>query len=430
MATATTVSTGAHRAPRVFLGLAALALALAPAVRAQAGGRPAAPAGRRPAQPAADTTHRRRPAPSSDYWSYYLLPFPTYNALEGFGASLTGGWRQSAPPGPVPVGISIEPSAIISTSGTRGAQFVFDEQGRWRGWRLLLLAGSLREQRAPFFGLGNRSKVADSLDNRYGEAYSTYSLLRSTALVAVRRRIAGPLHLLVGAQYRHYRARPFADRRSKLADDLAAGVPLDTGTSDGLEVRGGLLFDTRDEEASPSKGIFVEALAARGVPGGIGKLAYTRYALAFREFLPIFEFTSLAFRQSVEVSRGAIPFYVSDERMTSWRPEDGFGGETSLRAHLPGRFTAPNKALLSVDWRYRDWDFWVTPTTPVRLWFLLFADVGRVWMDGEKFAPDHLHAGGGVGTRLQIGRGGFFGFDVGWSPDAHFTFTTALSLAY
>jgi hypothetical protein len=60
----------------------------------------------------------------------------------------------------------------------------------------------------------------------------------------------------------------------------------------------------------------------------------------------------------------------------------------------------------------------------------IFADVGRVWMNGETFAPDHLHAVGGVGTMLQIGRGTFFGFDVGWSPDAHFTFTTALSLAY
>jgi len=400
------------------------ALVLAPTALAHA------QTGQRPAATAADTAQARRPAPDSDYWAFYLIPFPSYNALEGLGASLSGGWRKASPPGPVPVGISIEPSAVISTSGTRGAQLVFDEEGRWHGWRLLLMAGSLREQRAPYFGLGNRSTVADSLDNRYGEAYATYSLLRTTGIVAVRRKLAGPLHLLVGAQFRHYRALPLAGRRSKLADDLAAGVPLDTGATDGLEVRGGLLFDTRDEESSSSKGVFIEALAARGLKGGLGKLAYTRYALGMREFVPIGEYTSLAFRQNVEISRGAIPFYVADERMTSWRPEDGFGGVTTLRASLPGRFSAPNKALLSADLRYRNWDFWVTPTTPVRLWFLIFADVGRVWMSGETFAPDHLHAGGGVGTLLQIGRGTFFGFDVGWSPDAHLTFTTALSMAY
>ncbi|MGD0483033.1 MAG: BamA/TamA family outer membrane protein [Gemmatimonadales bacterium] len=396
------------RAPRTLLGLAALVLAAT----------------------AAPAASRAQAAPSSDYWSFYLIPFPSYNALEGLGASLSGGWRKASPPGPVPVGISIEPNAIISTSGTRGAQLVFDEEGRWHGWRLLLMAGSVREQRAPYFGLGNRSAVADSLDSRYGKAYSTYSLLRTTGLVAVRRQLAGPLHLLVGAQFRHYRALPLAGRRSKLADDLAAGVPLDTGATDGLEVRGGLLFDTRDEESSPSKGVFVEALVARGLKGGLGRLDYTRYALGMREFVPITEFTSLAFRQNVEISRGAIPFYVADERMTSWRPEDGFGGVTTLRASLPGRFSAPNKALLSADLRYRNWDFLVTPTTPVRLWFLVFADVGRVWISGETFASDHLHAGGGVGALLQIGRGTFFGFDVGWSPDAHVSFTTALSLAY
>ncbi len=389
------------------------------AARAQAAPRPAT----------TDTARTRRAAPSSDYWSFYLLPFPSYNALEGLGASLSGGWRKASPPGPVPIGISIEPTAVITTSGTMGAQLVFDEEGRWRGWRLLLMAGTLREQRAPYFGLGNRSGVDDSLDSRYGVAYATYSLLRTTGLVAVRRQLAGPLHLLVGAQFRHYRARPLAGRHSKLADDLTAGVPLDTGATDGLEVRGDSSTTRATRRRPPRRGSSSRR-SPRADRGGSRKLAYTRYALGMREFVPIGEFTTLAFRQSVEISRGGLPFYVSDERMTSWRPEDGFGGVTTLRAHLPGRFSAPNKALLSADLRYRNWDFWVTPTTPVRLWFLVFADVGRVWMDGETFAGDHLHAGGGVGTRLQVGRAGFFGFDLGWSPDAHFNFATALSLAY
>jgi hypothetical protein len=432
------VSRWAGAATRAILGLAALVLALpssgvGQAVAPSRGPAPDSTRLRRPAQAAArtaDTARARRRAPSSDYWSFYLLPLPTYNALEGLGVALTGGWRKSAPPGPIPTGISIEPSAQISTSGTRGVQLVFDEQGRWHGWRLLLMAGSLREQRAPYFGLGNGSAIADSLDDAYGTTYATFGLLRTTGLVAVRRRVTGPFQALLGAQWRHYRARPLANRHTKLGDDLGAGVPLDTGSTDGFEVRGGLLFDTRDEEASPTRGIFVEALVARGLTGGLGRLSYTRYALGLREFVPVGEYTSLAFRQSVEVADGRLPFFVADERMTSWRPEDGFGGVTSLRAHLPGRFTGPDKALVGADLRYRYWDSWLTPTTPVRLWLLVFADAGRVWGNGETFAPDHLHAGGGVGARLQIGRGGFFGFDLGWSPDAHLNFTTALSMAY
>ncbi len=417
-------------ARRALTGLAALLVGLPGVGAAQA---------RPPRAPPPDTAPRPRPprtigpahyTPRTDYWSFYLLPLPTFNALEGLGVALTGGWRKSAPQGAISTGISIEPSAEISTSGTLGAQLLFDEQGRWHGWRLLLIAGSLREQRAPYFGLGNGSRVADSLTDAYGTAYPSYSLLRTTGIAAVRRRIAGPFEVLAGAQWRHYRARPLAGRRSRLGDDLAAGVPLDTGSTDGLELRGGLLYDTRDEEASPTRGVFIEALAARALDAGPGQLAYTRYAFGMRAFIPVGEFTSLAFRQSVELAHGSLPFFVADERLTSWRPEDGFGGVTSLRAHLPGRFTAPNKALLSADLRYRWWDFWLTPTTPVRLWLLAFADVGRVWGDGERFSLDHLHPGGGVGTRLQIGRGGLFGFDLGWSPDAHLDFTTALSLAY
>ncbi len=374
-----------------------------------------------------DSVRASRPASSdNDYWSFILLPLPTYNRLEGLGVFLTGGWRYAAPPGPVATGISIEPTALASTSGTRGAQLLFDEQGRWPGWRLLLVAGTLREQRAPYFGLGNRSVIPDNA----GISYDSYSLLRTTALAAVRRRLAGPLHLLVGAQWRHYRARPLGDRRTKLGDDLAAGVPLDTGSRDGVELRGGLLFDTRDEESSPIRGVLAEAVAVRGFDARHSRKAYTRYALGLREFIPVGEYTSLAFRQSVELADGHVPFYVADERVTSWRPEDGFGGMTTLRAYLPGRFTAPNKALLSADLRYRMWDVQVTATTPIRLWLLAFADVGRVWGYGERFAADHPHAGGGVGMRFQIGRGGIFGFDVASSPDALVSFTTALQFAY
>ena len=406
-------------------GLLVAAVCLAAAGPAPARGQ--APAA--PREPARDTAAVRAPAPSSDYWSFYLLPYPSYNSLEGLGLFLSGGWRKAAPPGPVPVGISIEPTAQISTSGTRGIQLLFDQQGRWPGWRLLLAVGSVRAQRTPYFGIGNGSLYEDSVESAYGLPYYTYSLLRTTALAMVRRRIAGPLHVQAGAQWRHYRARPLEGRSTRLADDLTAGVRADTGSADGLEVRAGLLFDTRDEEASPSRGVFIEALASRGLRGA-GDFSYTRLGLSLREFIPLGWSTSLAFRQSVEIADGTLPYYVSFERMTSWRPEDGFGGVTSLRSNLPGRWAGPNKALVSIDLRYKKWDFLPTPTTPVRLWLLAFADAGRVWGDGERFAVRHLHAGYGVGARIQVGRSGLFGLDVGWSPDAHINFTTAVTMAY
>lgn len=369
-------------------------------------------------------------AQSSEPWTFYLFPIPTYNSLEGLTVSLTGGWRKTPPPGPIPIGISIEPTAWISTSGTRGAQLTLDYSGRWPGWRFLLIGGAQRAQRAPYYGTGNETVLDDTLEAANGGIahYYRYSLIRSTGIAAVRRRIVGALALQVGAQLRHYGVRTLAGPRTALGDEVAVGLNTDTGSASGLELRGGLLFDTRDEEASPARGVFLEALVARSLRGG-GDFAYTRYAFGAREFFALGSLTTLAFRQAVELAEGRVPFFVAAERLTSWRPDDGFGGPTTLRANLPGRWVAPNKALVSADLRYRKWDF-AFAGSPFRLWLLGFADAGRVWMDGEEFELAGLHTGYGAGFRLQFSKGALFGMDFGWSPDARIEFGSALSFAF
>lgn len=369
-------------------------------------------------------------AQRSEPWTFYLFPVPTYNALEGLSLSITGGWRKSPPPGPIPVGISIEPTAWISTSGSRGIQLTLDYSGRWPGWRFLAIGASQRFQRAPYYGVGNNSVFSDSLEKANGGPahYYRYSLIRTTGLLAVRRQVVGALHVQAGAQWRHYAARPLAGPpTTALAADLAAGATSDTGSTTAVEVRGGLLLDTRDEEVTPSRGVFLEALAARGL--GAGDFVYTRYGFGAREFIPLGELTTLAFRQSVQLADRNIPFYIAYERVTSWRPDDGFGGPTTVRSNIPGRWVGPNQAVASVDLRYKKWDF-TFAGSPFRLWLLAFADVGRVWMDGERPELKDLHTGYGGGFRFQLSKGSLFGLDVGWSPDAHVQFGTALTFGF
>ncbi|MBI1723202.1 MAG: BamA/TamA family outer membrane protein [Gemmatimonadetes bacterium] len=370
-------------------------------------------------------------AQRSGPWVFYLFPVPTYNSLEGLAVSITGGWRKAPSPGPIPVGISIEPTAWISTSGTRGIQLTLDYSGRWPGWRFLAIGGAQRGRRAPFYGIGNATVVNDSLEEANGGIahYYRYSLVRTTGLAAIRRRITGPLHVQVGGQWRHYAARTLDGQPTALGDTIAAGFTRsDTGSATSVELRGGLLFDTRDEEASPSRGIFLEALAARGLDGA-GDFAYTRWAFGAREFIPVGTLTTLALRQSVELADGHLPFYIAYERLTAWRPEDGFGGPTTLRANRPGRWIGPNKALASVDLRYRRWDASFAGS-PFRLWLIAFADLGRVWSEDERFRARELHSGYGAGFRFQLSKGSLFGMDFGWSPDAHFEFGSALTMAF
>jgi hypothetical protein len=373
---------------------------------------------------AAPVTAQQRAEP----WLFRLLIFPSWNGLEGFGASLLTGWRAPARPGPVPTTAAVELSGKLTTSGTRGVQLAYDAPGLWRDWRLLALAGVDRATRAPYFGLGNEP-IPDSLESPfYTKRYFRYSLLRTTALAAVQRRLTGPVRLMVGAQARHYRALPLDGDPTRLSDDLAAGLVTDTGSGDGVELKGGLLYDTRDEEASPSRGLLLEALVGRGL-GGAGDWAYTRWLLGARQFIPLGEFTTLALRQTVELADRDLPFFIAYERLTGWRPEDGFGSPTTLRTHLPGRFLASNRALVSADLRYKKWDV-PLPRSPFRLWLLAFGDVGRVWLDAERPSLEDLHLDAGVGFRLQFSKGSMFGLDVGMNNDTGFEFGTSFVFGF
>ncbi len=309
----------------------------------------------------------------------------------------------------------------LATSGTRGAALTFDAPGYWDDWRLLWQVGSERLQRAPFYGAGNTSTQTDSFTTRYYR----YSLLRTTLLAAAQRRIKGPLRLHVAAQWRHYHARPLEDSTA-FAKFLAPSTAPDTMPQSIVETRVGLLFDTRDYEAAPSRGVFVEVMADRAVSGA----NYTRWLLSAREFLPLGEYQQsvLAFRQTAELARGTLPIPVAYERLTTWYPEDGFGGATSLRLFAPGRFVAPNRAVFSADWRYKLLDA-PFPTNPLRFWLLGFADAGRLWNEGESPTLSNLPWDAGVGARIQIGKGTLFGLDLGRTSE-RFGFAVSTSFAF
>ena len=355
-----------------------------------------------------------------------------YNSLEGLSINLTGGWSKSAPRGPIPVGISIAPSASLATSGSRTISLTWDNSGRIPGWRLLAIVGYEHLTRAPYFGLGNATVVNDSFESANGgdAHYYRYALTRSTGIAAVQRRIVGPLRLQVAAQWRRYGVEPLGGAPTALSADLAHGVTADTGKYTSAEVHGALILDTRDEEASASRGVMLQLAVARALKGP-GNFDYTRWSGDAREYISLAYDSSivLTLRQAVDIAHGAIPFPIVYERLTTWRPEDGFGGATTLRQNLVGRWLGPNDAFGSVDLRYKWWDAAVG-LTPLRLWLVVHADAGRVWEQNERFRWTGMHSGYGGGAIAQLGRSTFFGMEIGYSPDAHFQFNTTVTLGY
>jgi len=355
-----------------------------------------------------------------DRWLFRPIVYPTYDGDEGLMAHLALAWLRPANRLPPANSQSIYVSGRIATSGTRGISLTFDSPGRWEERRLLVQLAAERLQRAPFYGTGNLSNTPDSATRYY-----RYNLLRTTALVSAQQHLVGPLRLHAAAQWRHYHARPLDDSTA-FAKYLTPATAADTTPNSIVELRGGLLFDTRDAEAAPSKGVFLEVMADRAVSGA----SYTRWLLSAREFIPLGEFQQvvLGFRQTAELANGTLPIPVAYERLTTWYPEDGFGGATSLRLYVPGRFVAPNRGVASFDVRYKLLDA-PFPTSPIRVWLIGFVDAGRLWDQGESPSFTNLHYDGGVGGRLQIGKGTLFGLDIGRTSE-HFGFSVATAFAF
>lgn len=360
-----------------------------------------------------------RPPPPAPLY-FRALPYPTYDADEGLAGHASVTWRRPGNRRPPPVSLAFGFDGRIATSGTRGLLFSYDAAGIWKHWRLLAVAGAERLNRVPFYGTGNNTAINDSLPT----TFYRYQLLRTTLLATVHRNVSGHVRALAGVQWRHYRARPLPD--SSLFGDLATAGQADTLGQSNLEVRAGLMFDTRDEEASPTRGVFLETMAARAVSGH----DYTRYLISAREFARFGSLDEwvLGLRQTAELATGTVPLHIAYERLTTWYPEDGFGGPTSLRLFAIGRFLAQNRSVFSADLRYKALDA-PFPTSPVRIWVLGFVDAGRLWNAGASPNIGDLHWSTGVGGRLQFSKSSIFGLDLGRN-DEGFGFAVGTAFAF
>jgi hypothetical protein len=343
-------------------------------------------------------------------YRFTLFPYPTYDDDEGLQLWLSTGWRRPTNRLPPPVSESIMLDARYAASGTRGASISYDRMGRTRAWRMYARLASERLNRAPYYGIGNETTEEDSLQDLDPPFYR-YQLLRTTVYAVYEREVVRHVRLHAAMQARHYRARPLGPH-TLYAQDIAAGVVPESGSANSAELRLGAVYDTRNEELTPSSGAFLEGMWATS----FGDRRYDRYLVSARGFVPLDEFRTwiLGLRQTTELATGTVPFYISYERLTTWYLEDGFGGDRSLRLQPQGRYVAPNRWVASVDLRRKIYDL-PLPASPVRLWALVFADAGRVWNPGETPKLQGVHWSAGLGSRLQISKGTLFGLDIGGS---------------
>ena len=130
-------------------------------------------------------------------------------------------------------------------------------------------------------------------------------------------------------------------------------------------VRLGMLFDTRDKEGAPSRGIWAEAHVTLA-PKWLGTTnPYYRYSLTFRHYVPIVknDILTFAYRLNYEGTFGRkAPYYVLPYITTVGQSydRDGMGGYRTIRGIMRSRVQGLDVASYNVElrWRFVSFRLW------------------------------------------------------------------------
>lgn len=361
------------------------------------------------------------PLAAQRYWKDTLYPFVYYTSIDKF---WFGGHYAVYSPmiewdRPERYQASVSADVSFSTEGSRRLLVLADLPAWWEGWRASLGLASVRSNRLGYYGLGN--ETAYSPDSAHPGSSYYYAVSRTTQQLrgSVQRRIVGRLRALAGAVYEHtsYRTLPGG---SVFQNELAAG-DLDSANvrfSD-LVGRVGLVFDSRDNELDPHRGLLLEAIYG----GGDG---YSRRTAQARAYVQPLEPLTVAARVGIEAMPGSPPLAPLTEMESSDRPFVAVGGYYSLRGYYDGRFAGPGKLLGGLEARYAL--LWAPSVLEVKL--VGFYDVGRVFAPGEEvtFTTAGLHHAGGGEAVVRFGRNTLLvlGLGVG-SEGSQFLFSTTWS---
>ena len=123
-------------------------------------------------------------------------------------------------------------------------------------------------------------------------------------------------------------------------------------------VRLGLLFDTRDKEGAPSRGIWAEGHLILA-PKWLGTTnPYYKYSLTFRHYVPIVknDILTFAYRLNYEGTFGKdAPYYILPYITTVGQAydRDGMGGYRTIRGIMRNRVQGLDMASYNVEFRWR-----------------------------------------------------------------------------
>jgi outer membrane protein assembly factor BamA len=206
---------------------------------------------------------------------------------------------------------------------------------------------------------------------------------------------------------------------NKLAQELPNG--MDGGFSN--YIRFGVIYDSRDEEAVPTKGVWTDVLLE--ISHSILKSNYNYQRITFtdRRYFPILSRLTFAQRLLFEMMPGDPPFYEMSVLGNSFRKQEGLGGQYTLRGVPRLLFIGPHKFVGNFEFRLKVREQSIL-RQPLTFYLHTFLDVGRVWTD-RNFKLDTLHNARGFGLHVKWKKDFVGALHIGFSSHKSFAIYTS-----
>lgn len=309
-----------------------------------------------------------------------------------------------------PYRAALDLDAGVGIHGSWFGSARFDAPLLWPSWRLVVNASAARQNRLGFYGFGNNTLYDKSLADSTQPNLFRVRRTRYLGFVDLSRRIIGSLYVA---------GRGAIDRAAFDALDgpsvFQQGYGSEVAETD-VNGRIALVYDSRNNEYNTRSGLLWEA----GFQAGSGGDGYTRLYSVARAYVPLRGSTVLAGRVGFSDLSGTPDFNARFEIPTWESPTSVYGGYSSNRGYVGGRFVGMGVVFGSIELRQ---DF--LPIGEIAAGTLVaFLDAGRVFENQDfAFTASQLHVSAGIGIAARLLRSTIFTLNLarggeGWHVSA------------
>lgn len=302
--------------------------------------------------------------------------------------------------------------ASFFTKGSMLFVLNYDNKTLIPGVRMCVGATFNRDKALDFYGFNGYEQ---SIDPNLPSTYYKTSRLVPCFKADFTGKIWKNLYWKAGYQFKWFKTGIYEPDGGKVPtlfeNYLNTGIidPSQIGSGFTSSIRAGLMYDSRDFEAVPTKGIWAEA-DLEGAPGWLGTtVPYAKYYICFRHYVPIVrEKLTFAFRLNWQGFFQDPAYYVLpfESQLGLGYDRDGFGGYRTIRGIVLDRIQGRSIVYFNTELRYRFIDFHLFRQN-VGLALNGFCDGGRVVVPfGNRTADaaERMHLSAGGGFRIIVNR--------------------------